>query len=297
MRTLLRAALLHCALTVAVSAQSARPLVPYQSLLGLTLHTKAPEATTMSYTIDVAFAPEGNFPAKLVVRSGTRVISEVPARVTQRDGTMARLTFRAGVLKFGTEDGPRTLEVLVAGESAGRVDFTLTKRTGGDAFAPTVEWLVDGPWQSHAYFTQSIDPNRQPRMNFTFWVTTAELGGVPKATVEVVMKRGSTVLATSAPREVNTTTPIGKTEELTLANGQPFMADQLARMAGPFTIELRHGSRVVKTYRGEIANGAFVPHALSTLPASDPSHFLSPRALSAERGTMSSLLYSWVTVR
>jgi hypothetical protein len=251
----------------------------------------------MGYQIDVAFAPEGNFEAKLVARSGTRVIVELPAKVAQRSGTMARLTFRAGSLKFGTEDGPRSLEVLVAGEPAGRIDFTLTKRTGGDAFAPTVDWLVDGPWTSHGYFSHPIESNQQPRVHFAFWASTAELGGVPKGTLDVVMKRGSTVLATSEPREINSTTPILKSQELKLANGQIFMVEHLAKMAGPFTVELRQGARVVKTFRGEIANGAFVPHPLSALPPSDPSHFLSPRGLSPERGTMSSTLFSWVTLR
>lgn len=297
MRTLLRVAVLTFALTRTVSAQPSRPVVPYQSLMGLNLHTNGPEVMMMGYEIDVAFAPEGKFQAKLIARSGTRVIVELPANVTQRSGTMARLKFRPGSLKFGTEDGPRSLEVLVDGEPAGRIDFTLTKRTGGDAFAPTVDWLVDGPWTSHGYFIHPIESNQQPRVNFAFWASTAELGGVPKGTLEVVMKRGNTVLAKSAPREINSTTPILKSDGLTLANGQVFMVEHLAKMAGPFTVELRQGSRVVKTYRGEIANGAFVAHPLSALPPSDPSHFLSPRALSPERGTMMSYLFSWVTPR
>lgn len=139
MRTLLRAAVLTCALSLTVNAQAARPLVPFQSLMGLNIHTDGPEVRSFSYEIDLAFAPEGDFPAKLVVRSGTRVIQELPAWVSSRSGTMARLKLRSTGINFGPEDGPRSVEVMVANEPAGRMDFTLTKRTGGDAFAPTVQ--------------------------------------------------------------------------------------------------------------------------------------------------------------
>lgn len=156
---------------------------------------------------------------------------------------------------------------------------------------------MEGPWNSHAFFTQSLDTSRQPRVSFTFWASRAELGGASKGMLEVVMKRGNTVLATTDPREASSAAPIPKTELLKLPNGQVFLVEHLAKMAGPFTVELRHGSRVIKTFYGQIANGAFVPHALSTLPASDPLHFLSPRAMSSDGGVVTSELFSWVTSR
>jgi hypothetical protein len=288
---------LLCCLSMTTGAQTLRPVVPYQALLGITLFTRAPEAMLGTYELDVAFAPEGNFPGKVVIRSGEKVLAELPTRVTQRMGTMARVAFRGLNVKLGADDGPRSIEVVVAGEAAGRLDFTLTKRVGGDAFAPTVTWLVGGPWLSHAHFVHYAENTRQQRVRFVYWATASELGGVPKGMLELVMKRGNTVLATAEPREVSSTDVMRKEQELRLPDRQVFLAEHLARMSGPFTVELRYANRVVKAFQGEIANGMFVPHPLSVVPAPDRSHFLSPRAMGEHGGTMNPDLFSWVTLR
>jgi hypothetical protein len=163
-----------------------------------------------------------------------------------------------------------------------------------DPFGTTAGWVATGPWADHGYFTRPAEPTEQQRVSFTFWASTLELDGAPKAMLDLVVLRGGKVIARSAQREVSSAVWLPKREPLLSPAGQALMASELGP-DGPITIELRTGSRVLRRWETRLQNGWVAPHPLSAIPATDPTHFLSPRTIGERGASLSAETFAWVT--
>lgn len=279
-----------------IEAQSRPPMVAFQSLLMQRMFTTGPEVRLIGSDLDLVFPPDGEFTGKVVYKSGDRVLFETPTRLQQRHGATARLTYRGTNVTLGTENGPRSVEVYINDQLAGRLAFTLTKSVSDDPFDPKTTWTVsDDPWATHAYFTYDQDPAERQDISFTYWSNTGELGGVPKGELALAVKRGGKVVASARPREINTADYLRKSQDLRTPDGKVFTAKSLAALSGPIAVELSFNGRVIKRFTGAVAKGRFSPHARSAPDAPDPEHFLSPRTLTEGGGGLSDMLYSWFT--
>gem|GEM_PF-2254883 len=292
---------MHSVLTNLIAAtvlsQTPPPSADFANLLSKIPNTRSADPKLMVGYVDIAFAPTGDFTAKAALEVNGKVLKEFRVSQIVRQGTLARLTFRATPFEpLGPENGKRSFIVYVNDSVAGRLDFNLTKQPGGDAYAPTTDWTTTGPWQTHSYLTYTTKSGDQQRINFNYYLSSRELGSEKNYKVDLVMRRGTTILAKSLrSREVNDTELVFKEEPLHLPNGNPLMRPDLEKIAGPFILEIKTGSRVIRTYRGEIASGMFKPHKNSALTHTEPTTFLTERRISEGGGGIHNFLFTWLT--
>lgn len=274
--------------------QTPPTMAEFSSLLALMPDCRFDEPRAIGNAVDIAFAPEGDFEAKVVWKAGDEIVEEKEVRQIKRVGTMARLSIQYGQKPIGTSQGPRSTEVIVNGKVVGKINYTTIKKTSGDAFEPKTEWYLKGPWQELAYLKHPVDTTSQQRINLVYHMSSYDLGGPGKYTVEAVMRRGTTVLASSRANEISYTQILKKDVPLMKPNKQALMVPDLKNMAGPYVVELKANGKVVRSWRGEIKNGAFVPHKRSDFVQKDPLLFLSSRGINEGGGFLDPHLRTWL---
>lgn len=274
--------------------QTYEPAISEASFLRMKPQLNGNEPSISDNELDLVFAPSGDFEAQVIYRNGEQIIQQFTAKPSQRSGSMARLKWNRKTVALGTESGPRSIEVVLDGKSVGLLEFSLTKTQGGDPFDPKVSWQMKGPWSDLAYFTHPVDENRQQRINFHFWSQKADLGG-NKGMIDVLMKRGSKILAKTRSSEASYDFYLNRDLPLLKPDGKPLMVSDLAAMGGPFVMEMSHKGKVVKKFRGAIADGKFVPNSRSALDYQPRNQFLSPRTVGAKGGQLDEKLYIWLT--
>ncbi len=281
-------------------AQQYPPAASYYSLLKLnpSVNTNG-QPTWAGGVADILFAPAEDFSAKVLVKSGSQVLAEFPARIEQRVGSIARIRWKYEFVPLGNTPGPRSIEFLVNDKLCGKLEFNVVPGAGGgggDAFDPKPSPVeIDGPWGRHGRFYYASDPANQQRVHFEYWSKSGELRGPAKGMLDLVMRRGDTVLATAQPRETAYDHYLKKDNELVKADGKVLTAKDLPGMSGPFVLELRYQGKLIKSYRGSIEDGRFVDHPRSDLGLADRTQFLSPREMSDGGGSLSPQTYTWVT--
>lgn len=283
--------------SMVLAPQTPSTAIDYVDLINVLPKLSSADPAIMFRTARIVFAPPGEFTAKAVVEANGKTLVEYPLSQVTRAGSMAGLTFRAPAFtQLGAEDGPRKITVFVNEKPVGVLEFTLTKSTSSDPYNPKTVWTARGPWQTHSYFAYDSETTGQRRINFTYFMATTEIGTEKLYKVDLVMRRGTTILAKSLrPRDINFTDIVRKEEPLHKPDGQPLMQPDLNKMAGPFILEIKQGTRVIRTYRGEIVDGKFKPHSKSALNFTDPTKFLTERCITGGGGQISDFLYTWVT--
>lgn len=280
-----------------IGTQTPPPSVDYADLLTIVPFTRNPIPALQRRTISIAFAPPGDLKVRAIIESQGKTIGEIPVNEIFRVATFARVTFKGSTfIPIGEHEGTRTLTIFVNDQIAGRMDYAMTKKSGGDPYAPKVEWTTTGAWQTHACFEYPINTTNQQRVMLTYWMSSQEIGPEKSYKLDIVLRRGSTVIAKSPrSREINFPELVRKQEPIHLPNGQPLMAPDLAKMSGPFVLELKVGSRIIRSYRGEISGGKFTSHKRSALTHSDPLTFLPERFLSDGSLSVIDVLRTWIT--
>jgi hypothetical protein len=108
------------------------------------------------------------------------------------------LRFRGNnVAMLGKDGSPQAFEVYVNEQVAGRLDFTLGQQSSGNAFNPITEWSFNGPWQTHAVLDYDDSPGVKDNIVFRWWMSSRELGQEDSYPLEIVMRRGSTIISPS----------------------------------------------------------------------------------------------------
>jgi hypothetical protein len=247
-------------------------------------------------TVDIAFAPSNDFTVKAEVSANGKIVKTIEPIDITRFATFARVRFKGNEFQeLGSENGPRAVVIYVNDKPAGKLDMTFTKKANGDPYNPVNEWTTTGPWQTHAYFEYSTDKSTQQRVDFFWWMSSREIGPEKRYKVDVTMRRGTTILAKSSQEtSIHDTELVKQNTVFELAPRKALYQKDLDKMAGPFLVEFKVGSKVIRTYRGEIVNGTFKPHKRSELTHTDPITFLNSRFVSS-RGIFSEVLRSWVT--
>ncbi|MCA9797584.1 MAG: hypothetical protein KC910_37490, partial [Candidatus Eremiobacteraeota bacterium] len=274
--------------------QEYEPAMSLHAMLRNIPSAKGGQPTWGGNFADILFAPAGDFSCKVLIKSGDQVLAEFPATIAQRVGTIARVRWKFQFTQLGTTPGPRSVEVYVNDKLAGVLPFSVAQTGGGDAFEPKGSFEFTGPWSDLAHFYYPTDASSQQRVHFVYWAKQGDLGGPAKGMVDLVMRRGDKVLATSRAREVSYADYIRFDQDLLKADGKALMAPDLAAMSGPFVVELKHQGKVIKSYSGSIEGGKFTPHPRSELGLPDRTQFLSPREMNDGGGSMSPHLYTWV---
>jgi hypothetical protein len=278
------------------AVQTPPPSVDLSSLLKFSVNAQNAEPRMIIGEVDIAFVPPGDFAVRAEVQSGGKVIdSYEPVDIT-RAGTMARVRFRGNnVVALGQDGSPQAFVVYVDDQVAGRLDFTIGRTTSGDAFNPITEWAFNGPWQTHAVLDYDDSPGSKDGILFGWWMSSREVGAERAYPLDIVMRRGGTIIAKgNVSRSIRGLEPIYWQVLLERARGKMLTGPDLTALNGPFVIEIKHGAKVVRSYKGAIANGKFVPHARSDLAHSEPTTFLGARFISPRRA-VSPTLRTWLT--
>lgn len=231
--------------------------------------------------VQLAFPPPNDDNVKVVVRSGSTVIAEQPMTIKTRVGNLATAGPKgAGFTSLGTEPGPRTLEVLVNGEVAGKLDFVLNRSQGGDALAPKTMYEVVGPWKDYAYITYEAEPRGRNDINVIYWVSLDELNdSSARATVSMTVKQGSQIIAKGDDRYPNGGGYSRFIQPFRTPSQQVLSKETLAGLSGTLTFEVTHKSKVIRQWDVKVENGAFVPHERSNHETTEATAYLAPRRI------------------
>lgn len=277
-------------------SQSPAPSVDISSLMNFKIFAQDANPRMTIGHVDIAFVPSGDFAVRAEMRSGqTTVAKYVPVDIT-RAGTMARIRFRGNnVVSLSADGSLQSFIVYVDEKIAGKLEFKLGKTTTGDAFNPTNEFTFSGPWQTHAVLDYSDGPGSTDGVAFGYWMTSLELGPQRTYNLDLVMRRGTTIIATAnSQSNVRGHEPQYRQILLQIKRSHYLNAAALKNLNGPFVLELKSGEQVVRSYRGEIENGKFRPHPNSSLSYEDPTKFLPFRIISS-RVEVAPTLRTWLT--
>ena len=282
--------------TSILATQTPPPSVDFGSLMSRIPFTRNSDPKINIDTVDISFAPTEDFTVRAEIQANGKILATKEVLDITRVATFARVRFRGNSFsEMGSESGPRSVVVFVNDKPAGRLDMNFTKKSSGDAYNPTNEWTTTGPWQTHAYFEYSLVPGENQPISLTWWMSSREIGPNRVNNFDIVMRRGSTILAKSnVPGQTADTEISKRTSLMSLPSGQPLVRSQLEKIPGPFVLEFKQGTRIIRSYRGEIANGTFKPHKRSDLNYTDPLNFLATRFVSSSN-TVSEQLRSWIT--
>jgi hypothetical protein len=274
---------------------AAEPQLVFHDQLHTRMILEGDEAKIWAKDMQVVFPPSGALTGKAIYRSGNTVIAEKTYSEGPRAGAIVQMNVRGiSPISMGQDSGPRSIEFILNDKSIGKLDFVLTKRSSGDAFDPKVNWLIDGPWNSHAFFTFPIDRGANQRVDFVFWVGSQELPS-GSGEVEVVLKRGSTVLGRAAKRRVEPNAFHRFQQNINLTGNTFLTMGAIAGMNGDLRIEVLHNGQAIKTYLGKAAAGAFSPHPRSIPGQTTGKPFLAPRYFSPDQGALAANHVFWVT--
>lgn len=272
---LLPIVLLNTALTAPV------PNVVFNSFLETqSFFLEADEPKVRINKLQIAFAPESDFTCKLLVKEGASKIAEVDFRSpVYRAGVFTELGAKSPVAtSLGKSDGPRTFEVLVNNQVAGSFTFNLTRTSNGDPLNPKTTWKIVGPWKDYAYLRHKPDDGNRQDIALIYWIAQHELSAGAK-TVSTTMKKGSQVVASGRENYPNGA-PYSRFElPLTKPNKDPLTVKDLRSMTGDYTIEVKCGAKVLRTWNFAIKGGAIVAHPRSEMAAAETNLWLSPRTM------------------
>ncbi len=254
------------ALLAASALTASEPTAALWSLLSTSFQLNGAEPSVMLNKAQIAFAPAGDFEAKLVVRAGEEVLGEtIPGQIFRAE-SMSAIQFRVKSVKLGTTPGPRSLDLMINGKSAGRLDFTLSKTATG--------WSTMGPWADHAQIRWSSDGRPANRVRFDYWASGEEMPDA-KAPFKAVMKRGSQVLAEGSDKYPSGSIWVKRTDNWKRPNGTFVTVGDMATLGnGPFVVDIVQAGKTVKSYRGSIVGGQFALHRRSSENLSDGERHL-----------------------
>ncbi|HMS03077.1 MAG TPA: hypothetical protein PKE51_08885 [Gemmatimonadaceae bacterium] len=282
---------------LALRAQAAPPpMVVFDSFLNTRFFLTGASPRIKEGGVLLAFAPPDPVQAVVRIRRGETVVRELPARITRRVGTMAELAYRATNADLGSEEGERTLELVVNGTVAGAMTFTVRRRSTGDAFDPSATWELDGPWRTHAYIAHNPDgTGADAGMRMRVWVSVHDMPDGKPAPITLRGRVGGRTLFTTIRTQVSA--PDFQFYDIPLSPDGSNATLNAARMAGvngTLTIDMLQGQTVLRTFSVPVTNGSFAEHPLSTLDTKEPLRFLSPRVMSTG-GVISQWRRYWMT--
>jgi hypothetical protein len=274
------------ALLAASALTAAEPTAALWSLLSTSFQLNGAEPSVMLNKVQLANAPTGDFEAKLIVRSGDEVLGETVPGQIYRAESMAAIQLRVVSVKLGTTPGPRNLDLMINGKSAGRLDFTLSKTATG--------WATSGPWADHAQIRWANDGRANNRVRFDYWASGEEMPDA-KAPFKAVMKRGSQVLAEGSEKYPSGAIWVKRTDNLRRPNGSFVTVGDMATLGnGPVVIEIVQAGKTVKSYRGSIAGGQFALHPRSKDSLPEGQRHLPPRDIGDGMNKLTNDVIVWL---
>lgn len=242
---------------LAASALAApEPTVNLWSLFTARFFLNGPEATMMIENAEFSFAPAGDVDVKMQVRAGSELLDEPIFSRLYRVDSVAVAKFRVKSIKLGTTPGPRSIDLIINGKSAGRLDFDLKKAATG--------WETTGPWATHAQIRWEDDGRPNNRVRFDYWAAGTEMPDA-KAPFKAVFKRAGKVLAEGSEKYPSGAMWVKRTDNLKRPDGSFVTVGDMAKLGdGPIVVEIVQAGKTVKSYRCSMSGGKFAPHPRSS---------------------------------
>jgi len=270
------------------------PSVVMSSLLEARLMLgSTPEPRIHLSSVQIAFPPAGDPTVQVVVKAGDTTVAEAPMTIKTRAGNLAVANPKdAGFISLGTTPGPREITVLVDGKPAGRLPFTLNRKQSGDALAPSTEYDVVGPWKDYAYLSYDAVSDGRNDINAVYWVALSEVGASAKPTVVMTIRQGTKLIASGGERYPNGAGYSRFDQPFRTPDNQTFSKQLLAKLNGVLTFEVKAGTKVLRKWDVQVANGDFVPHVRSNPETTDPLKFLASRKINGRE--ISKKVMTWL---
>lgn len=184
-----------------------------------------------------------------------------------------------------------TLDLEFEGALVGSVPFTVRELSSDDPFNPGSVLLLDGPWQTHAFFQHETD-RPEYLMHFYAWVGPHEMAtnkrteiSIRRSGQEVAWGRGfSNMTHGWGLVKYDLYKPEGRDDEFgrQVANAPRWGIQDVT--PGTYEIQFSDESETVfRTMTIEGGAGAFVPHARSAIDFRPRSRYLTPRRMVGSR--------------
>lgn len=242
--------------------------------------------------LQIAFPPADGVQVTLAVKSGSQTLAEVPMTLFERQGNLAKMKYqRSSFVSLGTDAGPRSIEITAGEKLAGKLDFELTKKQGGDPLVPKVEYGVKGPWSRYGYVTYEIEDDGRNDIYANYWMSKDDLSA-GNARFVCYVRQGTKVIAESRQRSVSGPGYTKQLNQLFKPGNNVFTKADLASLNGQLVFEVKEGSRLLRKWLVQVSGGEFTPHSRSSLTGTKPELYLAPRRL-AQRGVDPKLL-TWM---
>ncbi|MBX3096182.1 MAG: hypothetical protein KF812_04915 [Fimbriimonadaceae bacterium] len=234
--------------------------------------------------VQIAFPPSSNADVRIKVYKGEELLNDIEMKIGVTVGNLVVASMpQFSFVDLGTGTGPRRIDVTVDGKLAGRLDFTLTQTSGGDALVPTKGWDVEGPWSQLAYFTYKDEQVSRNDVTIFYWVKESEVPVMNnRRTVKVTIRNGNTVIGTSDDRYPSGPGYSRLTHPFKKANGQFLDKTDLNGFSSPLTVEVKAGEKVLRSWRVTPGGAGFAPHPRTNLDGTEPQLWLSPKYINGQ---------------
>jgi hypothetical protein len=244
--------------------------------------------------IDLAFAPEGEFNASVVLIDSNNTVIKSHKFYPEprwREGVFARLT-EVGPADFQlTEPGIYNLIYMIDGKPTSRFAFILEQTSeGDDPFDPVKKYRFYGLWQVYGYLTMNTW-NDEPFPQLNLWLGGRDLPeGETKEMFHATLKHDDKVLAHSKETQgffhdghyqetqVSLCHPHTKRE---IPNAKPYMLSDWTAIDGEYTIEITRQSdgALIRSFKVTVKDGKIQNLPNTDLDTEPHLDYITPRVI------------------
>lgn len=206
----------------------------------------------------------------------------------------------SGAVEGGTS---YSLDLEVGGAVVGTVPFTADVVESGDPFDPSSTVVLEGPWRTHAFFQHEVD-RPEYILSFIAWIGPTEADHA--TTTEVSVRRNGQEVAWGYGGTQTTFGPgvVGYDLMVTGSRDRRAGFGRAGANAdwwtiqdvtpGTYEVVISTEDGPIRTMTIEGADGAFVPHARSSMEYQPRSLFLSPRLLGNSGQSETAMSAYWI---
>ena len=269
---------------MAVSAQTYKPAVEYQSLMNLRYYEN--NGSFLVEDLQLVFPTKNIGSAKLVVADQAgQVADTLPLRYERMEfpafGRFRPANGNPGNVRVG-RSGSFIMSVVLDGQTITSMPFTLKEETSTDPFRPGHWFVRDGPFPDLAYFSVvPDDPNGE--VTFNWWMSLREIPGAAKnARVTLhLLVNGKEIAARTDPvipsladweftqhRQLSVPT-LPRNHWLTLAD--------ITKQDGELSLVVKANGQTIKTYKTRVSGGQLQRLPENGLGFEPHQNFISPR--------------------
>lgn len=282
--------ILLAVLCLGCAAAGPQPAFTYQSMLNTYFDDESGLISIRD--IDLAFAPEGEIKAAVVVTDSNNTVIKSHTFYPDprwREGVFARLT-EVGPADFElTEPGVYNIIFLIDGKPVSRLPVALEQTSeGDDPFNPVKTYRFYGLWKVYSYLTMNT-LNDEPFPELNLWLGGRDLpDGEEKEMFKASLQLEGEEIAHSKETQgfyhdghyqstqISLYHPHTKRE---IPNAMPFMMSDWTETDGAYTLEItrRSDEAVIRSFKFTVSDGKIVPLESTALEFEPHIDYITPR--------------------